>query len=419
MTFNEIMHLYENNLTCFDYVGSKKEGIHSIGKYPATMVAPMQYQILQSLVEDNPNFEILLDNFMGSGTSLIEGQKLGLNVIGIDINPYAVLLSTVKTNVYCINEIESSIERVFSKLDDNFFEYGMHDFFNINKWFKQEAQIQLSKIREAIILETNKTIRLFFWVCMSEVIQKYSNDRTSTFKLHAKKEEDILNLKIECISYFKKIVKRNKEVLNYVQNTCNVEIIAGDSLEKILNINNESVDIICTSPPYGDNDTTVTYGQFSILFLKWFLLSDLNCSEDMISTYSKIDKISLGGGCKERDDILLNLYSLNNFVSSISQNKTKKVVNFFIDYYLIMEQMIRVLKRDGYLMMTVGNRQVDGVEQPLNDITIEIAELFQLSLVSQFERSISNKSMPWKVSNIKGIGAVSSMKKEYVLIFRK
>ena len=33
----------------------------------------------------------------------------------------------------------------------------------------------------------------------------------------------------------------------------------------------DSVDLICTSPPYGDNHTTVTYGQFSILPLLWII----------------------------------------------------------------------------------------------------------------------------------------------------
>ena len=36
----------------------------------------------------------------GSGTTLVIAQDLGIDSIGIDINPHAALFSYVKTNVY-------------------------------------------------------------------------------------------------------------------------------------------------------------------------------------------------------------------------------------------------------------------------------------------------------------------------------
>ena len=42
--------------------------------------------------------EFLLDPFCGTGTTLIEGMKFGMNCIGIEANPVCVLASRVKTN---------------------------------------------------------------------------------------------------------------------------------------------------------------------------------------------------------------------------------------------------------------------------------------------------------------------------------
>ncbi len=42
-----------------------------------------------------------------------------------------------------------------------------------------------------------------------------------------------------------------------------------DVLGKIKEFGDDTIDISITSPPYGDNATTVTYGQFSILSLFW------------------------------------------------------------------------------------------------------------------------------------------------------
>ena len=65
-------------------------------RYPAVMVAPMQACILKEIINADPTTSTVLDPFCGSGTVLCEGQKLGLNVMGFDINPMAVLIATVQ-----------------------------------------------------------------------------------------------------------------------------------------------------------------------------------------------------------------------------------------------------------------------------------------------------------------------------------
>ena len=43
----------------------------------------------------------ILDQFLGSGTTLIEAKLLGRNAIGVDINPEAVKLSNSNLNFTC------------------------------------------------------------------------------------------------------------------------------------------------------------------------------------------------------------------------------------------------------------------------------------------------------------------------------
>jgi len=51
--------------------------------------------------------DTVLDNFIGSGTTAVESQLLGINCIGIDISPLCVLQSKVKTeSIYVITQIE-------------------------------------------------------------------------------------------------------------------------------------------------------------------------------------------------------------------------------------------------------------------------------------------------------------------------
>lgn len=414
MKIADLVSKYEENF--WDFSGVKKEGIHKIGKYPATMVAPMQYELLSILVSSNKSFRTLLDPFMGSGTSLIEGHNLDLNVFGIDINPYAVLLGEVKTHRYNEYTLYEMNERITKKLYSSNYVYEIHDFPNIHKWFREDIIKSLSKIRAIILEEENRWIRKFLWVCLSEVIYSHSNDRTSTFKLHIKPEKEIAAIRNNCLEVFEKTIKNNQEFLIKDTNPI-ATIYSGDSSKVLKKFADESIDIICTSPPYGDNATTVTYGQASILFLKWINFKDLLGDQNLISNYSKIDSVSLGGNSSKND--LPNIKIAQKYISRLSESKRSKVIKFISDYYDVTAQLARILSVGGYLLFTVGNRRVDGIVQPLDKITKEIFLEMGLKEEKIFTRNILSKKMPSKISNVKNKGAVNSMNKETILIFKK
>lgn len=412
--------LQEYDATYWDFAGyTRKEYEHVLGKYPATMVAPMQYELLKTILDIDKSIKVLLDPFCGSGTSLVEGQKLGLNTVGIDINPYAILLSKVKTTNYDSHILRNAIERIKNRISNNEVIWNKHYFYNIQKWFKDEIIDSLSIIRAAIILEEEETIRSFFWVCFSEVIYKHSNDRTTTFKLHSKTPEDIEKIIDTSFDFFSSTLEKNYLALasKNVDNSLRSVLYQNDSTQILERMNEESIDIICTSPPYGDNGTTVTYGQATILFLKWIDLKDLQCEEELIGTYSKIDNLSLGGGMFEREAKIL--VTLDTYLNSIQANKRAKVKNFIVDYYIVFEKMYKTLRKGGYMLLTVGNRTVDGVQVPFDKINFEIAQILGLESIDTLNRKILNKTIPSTISKVVNYGAVSSMKEEIVLILKK
>jgi DNA modification methylase len=53
------------------------------------------------------------------------------------------------------------------------------------------------------------------------------------------------------------------------------KVIFGES-QNMKQIRDESVDLIVTSPPYGDSKTTVAYGQFSRLANQWLGIRNAN-----------------------------------------------------------------------------------------------------------------------------------------------
>jgi Predicted DNA modification methylase len=66
--------------------------------------------------------DTVLDPFIGSGTTAIEAQLLGINCIGIDISPLCVLQSKVKTeSIYAFKEIVNTKAEILKHTKINLF----------------------------------------------------------------------------------------------------------------------------------------------------------------------------------------------------------------------------------------------------------------------------------------------------------
>lgn len=414
---------------------SERAHIHNLIRYPATMVPVMQSKLIELFVLHDKSIKVLLDPFMGSGTTIVEANSKGLETIGIDINPFAYLITCVKLTEIKLSVLDIKIKELLNKIynkKDISFNYW---FYKIDKWFKPDIINELSIIKANILEEKDLIYRRIFWVAFARVVQYSSNDRRSTFKLHAKPQNEIDSFNADINSYFTKALHEIRKLFeeyynNVFRNDCNVDLYCGDSIDILKEkISSSSVDIISTSPPYGDNATTVTYGQYSMLQLRWIPLEDLNIKfdEKLLDNYSSLDRNSLGGTSYtvkeiEDSDILSRSKTLNAIYLKLilrDNKKARKVVSFYMDYERTLVQLFRVVKLHKYLVFTVGNRKVDGEIVRLDEVTIELCTHLGGQCVYKFERNILNKQMPDKVSKLKNNKPVSSMKKETILIFVK
>ena len=184
----------------WDFQDYRKEA--PLVRYPAIMVAPMQECILREVINADSSIKNVLDPFSGSGTVLVEGQKLGLDVIGLDINPLAILLTQVQLEGVPANEIDTHNADLFARIVMLNGNVKPLCFTNVKKWFTDEVIASLSVIRQEIMGENDDRIRRFYWCCFAETVKKYSNTRTSTFKLHIKDEKHIAAQIDDSIDFF-------------------------------------------------------------------------------------------------------------------------------------------------------------------------------------------------------------------------
>lgn len=417
---------------------NRREYVHSFFQYPAMMVPVVQKKIIEIIISFNPNMINALDPFMGSGTTLVACMENGLNCYGQDINPLAVLVAKTRTGPFFISAIKRKKEQLFNDIENDSSPEIAISFTGLDKWFQTDVAKDLSKIYRAILKEKNIAIRRFYWVILAETVRLTSNDRTSTFKLHVRPEKEIKNRKVLPIDYFKKhfskcledvesyswcLLNSNKLSKGHYKGSLNINLL--DSKESIFTPNHEfdGFDLLVTSPPYGDNKTTVTYGQHSFLPLQWIELHDIdkNANQSFLKTTSEIDRRGIGGSnAKMQNCIRDKMFSVSPTLKStyiqilgIDTKKCNKVLNFFNDMFLTIDKIYTVMKNNSFQVWTIGNRTVAGIEIRNDKILCEYLKFKGAVLVKRINREILNRRMAKRNS------ISSLMTCEDILIFRK
>lgn len=401
-----------------------KYSTHGYHTYPAMMIPQIARRLIRTY---GKNAKVILDPFMGSGTALLEGvlHPNFEKAYGIDINPLALLISKVKTTAIepkiLWGEYHTLVKGILSDKRDVRFKQkkiAMPKFYNIGFWFKPEVIIDLAIIKQNIDKIEDKDVRDFLLVAFSETVRDVSNTRKREYKLYRMNSEMLMKHKPNTLKEFAGKAKENiYRMENFIKekNGCKVYILNEDTRFKT-SIPDNSVDLIVTSPPYGDSRTTVAYGQFSRLALQWL-------GYDSKAVYD-IDRISLGGIPTQNLNVTLDSPTLKQIIEEIGKIdsiRAKDVLSFYVDFDKCVQELHRVTKKGAHLCFVVGNRTVKGIKIPTDII---ITELFQAKNHYEHEntfiRNIPHKRMPRLNSptNIKGNHAVT-MNEEFIVILEK
>lgn len=397
-----------------------KQYTHCFHSYPAMMIPQIVRRILEEFGE---NSNLLFDPYCGTGTSLVEANLRNISAIGTDINPLARLIAKVKTTVIPLELLDSYLK------DFNDFAFSIQlggrkvkpvipNFKNIDYWFKKETQYWLAVIKEYIENIDNQDVQDFFKVAFSETVRDVSLTRNSEFKLYRMTKKQIEKFNPDVLSIMiQKLIRNRNGMAEYIL------MKKGNAQSKIYDFNtvygipesilpSESVDIIITSPPYGDSRTTVAYGQFSRLSNQWLGLEEFN----------EVDRRSMGG-VRRREFKKFNFEPLDKVLSKVSEIDQKRVcdvISFYTDYEKSINNISKVVRPKGVVAYVVGNRRVRGIEIPNDEITREFFERNGFKHIKTIIREIPNKRMPKRNSPTNAAGVTdTTMNCEYIVILQK
>lgn len=405
----------------WDFIGADTKTVtHCLHAYPAMMIPQICARLI-TLYGSAARW--LFDPYCGTGTSLVESNLRGINAIGTDLNPLARLIAQAKTTSLNLQVLDLYLK----DFNDYLFtaRFGIRPLSvvvptikNIDYWFAPRIQKELAYIQHFIQNIADADIARFFNVAFSETVRESSWTRNGEFKMFRMTAEQMRKFQPDAFGIIQNKLVRNRAGLRaFMAQRCMPAVARVADFDTVVEIppeiiSSDSIDVVITSPPYGDSRTTVAYGQFSRLANEWL----------GVTNATQVDR-QLMGGTIYKEAGAFDCAILDETIAAVEEKDKKRaqeVVAFYRDYRTSIRNVARVIRPGGYACYVVGNRRVKGITLPTDEITRAFFEASGFTHVETIIRHIPNKRMPSRNSPTNVAGALdTTMNREYIVVMAR
>ena len=346
----------------WEFDNNDKYPIHDAVRWYGRLPQQLVRRIIPMYSERN---DLVMANFAGSGTVLIESNLTKRRAYGTDIHPLSILANTVKINRYVPGDVDSflrSLDRHAPRSRDHHLKQ--------HKWFDTDDFSCLAAISDSIADLKNTRKQNFYRLALANIVRGVSKvDSRCVNHLVVDKNKQSRDVASE----FKKEVYRLHECISDFKKTAthtDMAIKMNDARK--LDLNNNVVDLMISHPPYSD----------AILYYNIYSLVTNLLGYD----YSTIRKSDLSSG---RFDLFLD------------------------NMHLVLKESFRVIKSGGYQVFIIGDVRRNG------DLVTALPNIIEMS------RSIGFRLEDifiWKLKHKAGMGVArrgNHIDHNYLLVMQK
>lgn len=357
----------------WDFKKSKSDLIHSIHPYPAKFIADIPKTLLSKF--PLPKNSLVFDPFCGSGVTLLESQRAGLESLGVDLNPIACLISRVKVNKLDFDIIKES-DRIIEKVKQTKGRVTIPKIPNVDHWFKKEIQKALTLLINEInkVRDPGKLDALKF--CVSSIIVKVSNQDSDTRYASVENNHSFDDV----LRFFKEASQKLAKAKSAERNTSESTILNKSSLLLHRSDFPKKIGMVITSPPYPNAYEYWLYHKYRM----WWLGYDpLNVKEQEIGARAHYFK-------KNHQTEKEFIDQMDSLLKSLYQNSVKSA----------------------YMIFVIGRSKIHGRIIENDEIIKEKGLKNGFNHVATVERNINMSRKSFNLSHAR-------IKQEYLVILQK
>ena len=351
----------------WDYLGDQSESpFSSIHFHPGRFISQIPAALIGRLTKPG---DLVLDPYCGSGTTLVEAQRLRRRSIGIDANPVSALISRAKLLPVRHERIVRVLQGHLRRFIDHPFDLGrstelsldVPSTVQLSKWYHPDTGAELRELW-SYISGLRGVARTLFEFAFSGILMPACSE-TRNWGYICDNTRPLEFRYIDAKNLFRDILAKLEEA--YTSRDFNLPpdtpfplpgatVIQGDSGRVMEGLEADSVDLVVTSPPYYG---VVDYAKSQRLSMEWF-----------------------GQSVEEFRALETGARSKRHRIAAYTQylNEIERVLN----------QVGRLLKSEGVFALLIG--QSDRRKNPLPDI-LDAAHRTGLVLQHQFLREIAHK----------------------------
>lgn len=362
----------------WDFSGDKSDSpLSELHFHPGRFLPQIPAALIGALTMPG---DLVLDPFCGSGTTLVEAQRLGRNAVGIDINPVACLIAEVKTLNVSAEEVSNWISELLKGI--SIFRVEMFGkklleppaTVQLNKWYHPETGVQLTILWSFIqSLESPELSRLAKFCFSSSLMACCGETRTWGYICDNVRPlscgyidafEVFNDRAVSLLDAFRKRDQRciSPEVLQLSE----VRVLQGDAVDLVRTLLDGSVNLVVTSPPYFG---VVDYVKAQRLTFEWFSIDIETYRLQEMGARSKRHRISaLSDYLCEFDLLLRELFRVLR-----SGGVAAFVIGESVRRESVLKSVVESIERVGFRMELIKTRAISaGRRQPASIMHEEI-----------------------------------------------
>ena len=405
---------------------------HSYHRYPAKFIP----QLAARLIKENSQVkELVCDPFMGSGTTLVESIVNDRRTYGTDINPVAVMITKAKTTPIDPQYLEAQIYTLKGTLKPLLIDENKHTlslikdddskavFSSENKridyWFSEKQKHDLDIILSGImIISEDESVRNFLLCAFSNILKGCSRWMMKSVKPTIDKNKTTNDAYSSFFLCTQRMLKKNRQFWKlHEKNKKKIDCMVDNVDARKMRINDNTVALIITSPPYVTSYEYADLHQLTAIWLRY----TKKLSEFKTKFIGSLQK-------KEMTDI--KLYSdlgktTVNELHLIDKREANGVEQYFFDMQKCFEEMYRVLKFGGRTALVIGDTDIKKVKIQNADVFVQTMAKIGFNIYNIIKRPVPNKILPLTRDQKTG-RFIATMKSdrlaypfEYILIMEK
>lgn len=359
---------------------------HNFHSFPAKFPPQLPRKFILGLTKPG---DVVLDPMVGSGTAIVEASLAGRRGIGTDIDPLAVLVSKVKVTPLDAGKVarlgrmvsekaKLAVEQERSRLEKELKGRNARTRRFINYWFAAETQAELQALIDEIEQVEDQRIKALLKLTFSSTIitkasVSFAFDLAHTRPHRAKiiysrsgeillgkdrvddptERERLLTKSLKSpLREFDKRLRQNVQGLREAEFGEIRPVVAfGDA--QGLPLDDASVDLIVTSPPYAAN--AIDYMRAHKFSLVWMgrVIGDLG---DMRKEYIGGEAITR----VEYEELPEETERVVEAITRIDENRGLVLHRYYSEATRFLREMKRVLKPGKAAIVVVGDSTMRG-----------------------------------------------------------